>query len=669
MKKVSLVVHHNFVEETIKKLHENGLMEIIDISKEEPEIIRETEKASMHPDASICANYELRLSRLIGILDKIRVKPKGIKSMFNPELPNIKTVEDSTLEEMYSHIEAVLEEIEKNILDSDQKLQNLDERKQTIKSNIEQINYLKDFDLDISDVGESEYVFIKVGKTTDLLSLKSEIDKIEKTLLFSKQFGSGKNAEWAVVITAHISEKDRIEKTCRERLIEFDMKDLSGSPKDVLKSFDKELTEIKKEKKQIISHLRKFAEKELHELRALKEEIQLEKMRKEIPKNFTKTDSTYIINGWVTEKDEEKLRSDLDKTSKGLIIYSSKTPSANPDNPPTCLKTPKWAAGFKGLLKMFATPKYNEIDPTIVMGIFFVLFFGMMLGDAGYGSIILVLSLFTYIKLGKHSPMIQSMSFMGIWMGLTTTIVGILTYSIFGDFVHRFIAPSITNNLDSPIYSFNLLGIQFPVESLKDPLSILTVALILGLIHLNVGVFLGIYQSLKQKKYKELFTERFCWILLQLGGGMLIGRFLMDWEISTPLFYAGSVMVIIGIILLFIASGPVGFFGITGYVGDWLSYARLLALGLATAGMALAFNVVSEMTMMDIPIVGLIIPAILLIILHLVNLGLQALGAAVHSLRLQYVEFFNRFYEGGGHEFSPFKIKRKYTKLEEEKID
>jgi len=150
---------------------------------------------------------------------------------------------------------------------------------------------------------------------------------------------------------------------------------------------------------------------------------------------------------------------------------------------------------------------------------------------------------------------------------------------------------------------------------------------------------------------------------------MLIGRFLMDWEISTPLFYAGSVMVIIGIILLFIASGPVGFFGITGYVGDWLSYARLLALGLATAGMALAFNVVSEMTMMDIPIVGLIIPAILLIILHLVNLGLQALGAAVHSLRLQYVEFFNRFYEGGGHEFAPFKIKRKYTKLEEEKID
>ena len=123
-------------------------------------------------------------------------------------------------------------------------------------------------------------------------------------------------------------------------------------------------------------------------------------------------------------------------------------------------------------------------------------------------------------------------------------------------------------------------------------------------------------------------------------------------------------MVIIGIILLFIAGGPVGFFDITGYVGDWLSYARLLALGLATAGMALAFNEVSRLLGEMIPYIGIVITIILLIIMHLVNLGLSALGAGVHSLRLQYVEFFNRFYEGGGHEFSPFKMKRKYTKVE-----
>ena len=195
----------------------------------------------------------------------------------------------------------------------------------------------------------------------------------------------------------------------------------------------------------------------------------------------------------------------------------------------------------------------------------------------------------------------------------------------------------------------------------------LTIALILGLVHLNVGILLGIYQSFRQKKYKEMITARFCWIPLQLGGGMLIGYFILDFSLSEPLFMISGILVVIGIIQLFLSAGPIGFFDITGYVGDWLSYARLLALGLATAGMALAFNVVSELLkeMIPIQIIGVTIMIILLIIMHIVNLGLQALGAGVHSLRLQYVEFFNRFYEGGGTEFSPFKIEREYTKKDE----
>jgi len=664
MKKVSLVVHQNYVEDVIKTLHENGMMEIIDISKEEPEILKEIEKASMHPDAGICTNYELRLTRLIDILDKIRIKPKGIKVLLHPELPEIKTVEDAALEEMFSHTEGALEEIEKNILENDQKLQYLDERKQKINQDLEQINYLKDFDIDLSDVGESTYVLIKAGKTSDLDGLQSEIEKIDRATLYSKQFGSGKEIEWAVVIATHLLEKEKIEKICRERLTEFDIKDLSGPPKDILKSLKKEIADIKKEKKQTITHLRKYAEKELHDLRALKEEIQLERVRREIPKNFAKTDTTYLINGWVMEKNEETLKAAVESTAYGCTIYSSQTPSANPDNPPTYLETPKWADGFKSLLEMFATPKYNELNPTIIMGIFFVFFFGMMLSDAGYGSIILVLALFGYIKLGKHSEMIRSWSFMGIWMGLITTIIGFLTNSFFGDFIPRF----IYGDPKAPLYSITIAGIHLPLEPLKNPLTILSIALIFGLVHLNVGIILGLYQAFKRKAYKSMLTERFCFVPLQIGGGLLIGHFILNWEISSIVFYAAAIMVIIGLILLFISSGPIGFFDITGYVGDWLSYARLLALGLATAGMALAFNVVSQLIPDMIPLVGIVLLPILLIVLHTVNLGLQALGAAVHSLRLQYVEFFNRFYEGGGHEFAPFKMKRKYTKIEE-KID
>jgi len=277
--------------------------------------------------------------------------------------------------------------------------------------------------------------------------------------------------------------------------------------------------------------------------------------------------------------------------------------------------------------------------------------------------ILLILSLFGYLKIGKHSNLIRDWSFMGIWMGLVTTIVGFLTYSIFGNFVHTMLMGDSSGFL----YSFTFLNINFPIDSLKEPLVILIAALVLGLVHLNIGIVLSIIQSAKQKHYKKMITEHFCWVPLQLGGGMLIGQFILGMKISSSLFNIAIVLVIVGLLLLFIAKGPVGFFSITGYVGDWLSYSRLLALGLATAGMALAFNEVSMLLGDMIPFIGIIITVVLLVVLHLVNLGISALGAGVHSLRLQYVEFFNRFYEGGGHEFSPFKIKRKYTKkLEEE---
>jgi len=301
---------------------------------------------------------------------------------------------------------------------------------------------------------------------------------------------------------------------------------------------------------------------------------------------------------------------------------------------------------------------------TIIMGIFFVLFFGVMLGDAGYGLIILSLSLFGYIKFSKFSGFIRGWAFLGIWLGLTTTIVGFLTNGFFGDLIPRF----FYNNPDQPLYSLTIGGVHLPIEPLRDPLTILTIALLFGLIHLNIGIILAIYQSYKNRDFKELFANHSSWLLLELGGGLLLGDSLLHLvSLGTVEFYFALILVIIGLVLRIWHAGPLGFFDITGFVGDWLSYARLLALGLATAGMALAFNIIAKLfaDMIPIQIIGVIVMVILLVLMHAINLGLQALGAGVHSLRLQYVEFFNRFYEGGGHEFKPFSIKRKYTKTKE----
>ncbi len=664
MKKVSLIVHQSYAEDVIKKLYETGLMEIRNVSKDEPEILEYSEEATTHLEAAICANYEIRLSRIIDILKKIQPKKGGIKALLNPELPTVKTVDDRSLEEIYSHTEGILSDIEKHVLESEKKLEDIKEKKERIDTDLNQLNYIKDFDFDLSDLGVSDYLIIKAGKTTEFDDLKSQIEKVDKSFIISKQFGSGKKIEWAVVIGAYISEKEAIEKISREKLTEFNFEIDSGSVKEVIKNLQNEKKSIEREKKQIIADLRDYAKKQLNDLLALREEIQLERIRMEVSKNFAKTNSTFIIKGWALEKNEELLKTTLTKVAEEHIICDFETPSINPDNPPVYLKTPRWAEGFKDLLGMFALPKYNEINPTIIMGIFFMVFFGVMLGDAGYGSVILILSLFGYFKL-KHSDMIRSWSFMGIWMGIVTTVFGFLTNSFFGDFIPRF----FYGDPNKLLYELNIGGIHLPVDSIKDPLTILAIALIFGLIHLNIGVILGVYQAYKRKNYKEMLTTKFCWIPLQIGGGLLISNFILNVELSTPLFYLAASFVLIGIIQLFVSEGPIGFFDITGYVGDWLSYARLLALGLATVGMALAFNVISQLMGNMIPFIGIVIMIILLLVLHTVNLGLQALGAAIHSLRLQYVEFFNRFYEGGGQEFTPFKIKRKYTKKIEKEIE
>jgi len=663
MKKVSLVVHQNYVENVIENLYETGLMEIIDITRYSKEDTNDLQGGKIHPDAVTCHEYELRLTRLIDILKKIKPKKSGIKAFLNPELSELKSIKDRTLDKIFSHAEGLLGEIEQNILDLEHKKQELDEQIEQIRLDLEQLDFIRDFEFDLSYLGESNYLVIKAGKTDDFEGLKTETDKIYNAAIFSKQISNGKKPEWSIIIAAHITKKEKVERIFREKTTEFKFNVTRGSPGEIINSLNKEIKQIQKQKKEITSKLQTYVKERLDDLLSLREEIQIERVKKEVPKNFAKTNSTYIIQGWVLEKDENFLKESLAEASKDFIVCNFETPSENPDKPPTYIKTPRWAEGFKGLVKMFAYPRYNEINPTIIMGIFFILFFGFMLGDAGYGLVLLFLSLYGYIKIGKHSKLIHDWSFMGIWMGIVTTIVGFLTNSFFGDFIPRF----IYNDPELPLYSINILGISLPANSIKDPITILVIALILGLAHLNVGVVLGLIQAFKRKNYKEAFTKKFCWIPLQIGGGMLIGYYILDFELSSVLFYIAIVLVLIGIIQLFISEGPIGFFGITGYVGDWLSYARLLALGLATGGMALAFNVVSELMGKMIPFVGIIIMIILLVILHLVNLGLQALGAGIHSLRLQYVEFFNRFYEGGGHEFTPFKIKRRYTKIEDEK--
>ena len=562
MKKVSLIVHRNYIENIIETLHKKGLMQIINIVKDEPQVLEDSEKAGMHPEAETCAIYELRLTRLIDILKKIIPRKKGIKSILSPESIETKKVFVKSVKELYSYSEEYLNKIEKKILEREEKLQSLNDQKDKINKELEKIKYLVDFDFKLSDIGISEYLILKAGITKDIDFIKEKIKKIGSVEFYSKQFGNKNKIEWAVLLIAHKKYQDEIEKISKASISEFSFDLSKDNPKNAIKKLKKEIQEIDDLKNKIISELRDFAKKQLYELLALREEIQIEKIRREISNNFAKTNFSYIIKGWILEKDEQRIKDELSIVSNNYLIQNFEKPNKDNDKPPTYLKTPWWAEGFKSLVNLFSLPRYNEINPTAIMGIFFVLFFGIMLGDAGYGLVILSLSLFGFFKLGKHSKMFRDFSFIGILMGIVTFIFGFLTSSFFGNFVPLF----IYGNADALLYNFNIFGIHIEplVDAIKDPISILVVALIFGLIHLNVGLLLGIIQTIKQKKFKELFTTKLCWVSLQIGGGILIGKLILDFQFSDNLMLIGYILVIIGIIQLFASAGPIGFFNITG---------------------------------------------------------------------------------------------------------
>ncbi|MEM0493564.1 MAG: V-type ATP synthase subunit I [Candidatus Thermoplasmatota archaeon] len=664
MKKASIIVHADYVERVVKRLHETGLLEIIEIKRENEEDVTNNEHYDdTEPVLELCLNYGNRLKRIIDILQAYSKKNKGIRSLLHPEQIKPKTITERSLDEINREIEEELKKIETEVIKNQETIEQLKEQIQTTQQDINQLRYLQGYTVDFSKLNDSRFIVYKAGITEDISSLQSALrsDDIE---IYSKEITSKKKRLWVVIIIGHVTEKEIIDRVTQDKIVPFPSRILEGEPRETYRNLQRMEERLICKLKKLEEHMSKQSKRKLGDLLALYEEIMIERIRGEVKGKLPRTYYTYIINGWVLEKNQEVLQSSLEEVSDDHVACSFEEPSLNPDDPPVHLETPRWASMFAMFLRLFATPRYNELNPSIFIGVFFILFFALMLGDAGYGLVILLLSIYGYLHIGRYSPVIKDWSFLGILLGGSTVVVGLLMNSFFGDLIPRF----IYNDPDRLLYQVDLMGLRLPLDALKDPVVILTIALVCGLIHLNLGLILGVIQSIRQRDYRSMLTRYISWFPLQIGGGLLIGYFILKWEYSMIILVTAGVLVVAGFILVFVNSGPTGFFNITGYVGDWLSYARLLALGLATSGMALAFNVVGEVISRMIPLIGVVLLPVILVFAHMANLVIQALGAGVHSLRLQYVEFFNRFYEGGGREFKPFHIKRRYTLVKDKYV-
>ena len=390
--------------------------------------------------------------------------------------------------------------------------------------------------------------------------------------------------------------------------------------------------------------------------------------------DISTSNNTFILSGYIAEQDAGELKEYLEQHYDAEVELEDTDTAETPVR----LKNNKFAEPTESVLASYSYPDRHEADPTSIMAIFYYVFFGMMFSDAGYGLVMALACGIVLKKFKNMEPGLRRSVKMFFWCGVSTTIWGLLFGSFFGD------AVAVISNTFFHTPPPDIPGLVVPIwfNPVTDPMQMLMFSFLLGIIHLFAGLAILAYNDIKHKQYMAVIYDVVSWYLLV--GGAVLALLSMDMMgniagfVLPPVFLTiGGVMAATGaLLILFFAGresknpikrllkGAYGLYGATGYLSDILSYSRLLALGLATGVIAQVFNQIGSM--MGGGIIGVIIFTLIFIIGHGLNIGINALGAYVHTNRLQFVEFFGKFYTGGGKEFKPFKINTKHYTVKEE---
>jgi V/A-type H+-transporting ATPase subunit I len=386
--------------------------------------------------------------------------------------------------------------------------------------------------------------------------------------------------------------------------------------------------------------------------------------RVHVAENFLKTQKTVLLEGWVPEESTSEFKAILDRCCEH---YSLEVDAVETDSEevPIKLKNGKMVAAFEPVTAMYSMPSYKELDPTPLFMPFYLLFFGLMVGDAGYGLIFILGALFALKKFNLTKGARRFIQFF-FYLGFGTIFGGIMYGSVFG-FSPPFLLFSSYTNEAGEVVSKALL------DSLVDIPTMLIVSIVLGIIQIMFGLFVKVVLCIRAKEYFSAFFDAFCWIVAVLCGILLLVAWMVPGSIGDGIVNVTWIVFVITLVALAatqgrdspsiggkIGNGLFSVYGISGYVGDVVSYTRITALALSGAYIAFAF---SEMASLLPGVLKFTAGAVIILIGGLMNMGLAALGAYVHTCRLQYVEYFGKFYEGGGVPFKPFALKNTFITI------
>lgn len=654
MKKLTLIGYGEQKDEMLDLLHRSGEVEIIPTSDFE-----ETKKIAFTADKDLlkdrlsridaCLQFIAEQKRLVKALDKKSDKKTefGDKSGLFATAPILTWEEYNSVKGDEDRLLNTLSEIETY----SKRLSELKSIIQRTKARIESVTPYLAVDFPLSILKDTLYTTSIIGtvssqKTEDVTSYLDTVDGVEYTVY--------KGEPTVVTLVALKEIRDDI--VGRLQSLEFTIMkpDFSGTAKDEIDRLSTQILDAQAEEDDIAYAVVDYthssgALKILYDYYAIHHEMT------EVKEGFSNTRYAYVLSGWVREDKEEYVN--LLLADSGLVYEITFDTPTQQDVVPTALKNNNFVASYESITNMFSPPNYRERDPNPIMSIFYFIFFGLMVSDAGYG-LLLALSGFIATRLIKTrdgGKMFRIIAFGGV----STFIWGALFNSFFG---------------------VALLPITILFNPLSEPLSMFILALVMGVIQIMVGILLNGIGLTRQKKVFDAICDSLSWLLIFTGLifvvlGMM-GQSFISAKLAKLFGDMGLILALVGVAILLLFGGRKkpniigkiigGFgalYGIVNYVADIFSYARLFGLGLATGAICMVFNEMAGIVANLIPGIGIVASVLVLIVGHVFNLAINTLGAYVHNNRLQFVEFYGKFYEGDGRLFRPLGSETKYIQI------
>lgn len=646
MNKFMLLAFENQKKSLLEKLQSFENVQFSDLSKVESDELNQLKSDTASSEISEVEGELSKVKFTIELLTTFSEKPNPLKSLKEGK----KSYNYDVLEQLTntSHWRDVYNELKQK----DNKINMNHNYIAKLKASIEELKPWENLDVSLESINRLTKSKALIGEIPqgNVDDLRLKLEELTKDYYFEVISSIGRNSYILVIVHSDkIADVEQLLKSFNFGKIDIQC---DGVPKKVIKEYKTTIESIKTENLSIQDSMKEHVSK-LEEYKIVYEYYSSLLLRLKTTENFLKSKSIVAIEGYYPTE----LHNEFENMIKSTLgdDYYLEFEAAEGDDVPVKLKNNKVFESFESITSMYSVPKYKEIDPTPLLAPFYIFFFGMMLSDAGYGFVMFIGTLIALTTFNLDDDMRKSVK-MFFLLSISTIFWGVMYGSYFGDFI------KIQPLWMKPDSNVGLLMI---------------VSVVMGLIQIYVGLGIKAYMQIRDKDYFGAFADVGLWYIT-LSGAII-------WALSafTDLSSFGIPAIVISVAKYATIAGMIGIvltngrheksigaklgqgfyslYGITSYVGDLVSYTRLAALGLATGFIAYAFNIMVDMV--STSWATIIFGVAIFVVGHIFNLFINALGSYVHTCRLQYLEYFGKFYEGGGKAFEPLKYNSKYFKI------